>query len=621
MNLSASFTDQASMEAGAPVEATGPFYFAWADENEAFSTDLHVRWDDEIVEMEIEHNEGDFATLRIVVRNPRIGLLAPGRKRWAWLSWFDGTDVVPLFYGRIVGVPDQIQDEVVELNFIARPPDFNEQKEAVADDVRTYGTWDPIWFSPDTVDDPDNVTEALPVVWHIDRVTHVVTLSDIANGEDGTINLDGVEDSFYDSLKTHVGQNPLRRVQMTATASWQQQGQGTLLLGNDVAVVSYTGKALADAWPKAGASLGNGWSVASSSIDVKFGEIDPAIVGDWVPNEGAQGGSHYLDGGFDTRLGEFGVQLPGQPLGWAYHVAIPLYGFTYSTTLAWQANRRKGETLVFTLAADVQDTVTDPTDDEILLLAMSTSEVVESGAIAATGRSFFTTDRGVQSIEYLIAVARAHLIARARAVTLAVDTSFPRAVAEGITLRKNVIVQDDRLPGGSAGGKITSYKLSMKDGQQICNIEAGCMVGRGGSVTALEGTPTYVEDGYVELGYQRYDGQYDLPASGDVAYESIAGLPPNDDGLRLDHMTKSQAIKHWEITNQWNGSMTQEEALSLFEIEVDERGAVDAENVTYSKAILELVPLDGGPFDTNYAMNVTDLVIPRTIDLEALDAS
>jgi len=102
----------------------GPYFFAWADESEAFDPVTHSRFDDDIFDFEIAQNEGDFATLAITIQNPRIGLLAPGRQIWAWFSWSDGTDVIPLFFGRLVGLPDNIDGESVALNFIARPSDF-----------------------------------------------------------------------------------------------------------------------------------------------------------------------------------------------------------------------------------------------------------------------------------------------------------------------------------------------------------------------------------------------------------------------------------------------------------------------------------------------------------------
>jgi hypothetical protein len=50
----------------------------------------------------------------------------------AWQPVLGGTpDLVPLFNGRLVGVPKLAVDEIVQLQFLARPDDFNEQKAAL----------------------------------------------------------------------------------------------------------------------------------------------------------------------------------------------------------------------------------------------------------------------------------------------------------------------------------------------------------------------------------------------------------------------------------------------------------------------------------------------------------
>ena len=67
-------------------------------------------------------------------------------------------------------------------------------------------------------------------------------------------------------------------------------------------------------------------------------------------------------------------------------------------------------------------------------------------------------------LEYLISVARAHILAKARAVSISWDCSFARAI--DLSCRKNASIQDDRLPGGGATGKITAYSL-------ICDGDAG----------------------------------------------------------------------------------------------------------------------------------------------------
>ena len=62
------------------------------------------------------------------IRNPRIGLLAPARRIWGWLSWDTGATIVALFFGRLVGVPSDLHQEVVTLTFTARPADYNARR-------------------------------------------------------------------------------------------------------------------------------------------------------------------------------------------------------------------------------------------------------------------------------------------------------------------------------------------------------------------------------------------------------------------------------------------------------------------------------------------------------------
>ena len=98
----------------------GPFFFAWVANDEVdFDPALHAVEDLQIFSFTISHQEGNFPTLNIVVRNPRIGLLAPGRPLWAYLSWSGGAGgLTPLFFGRLVGLPGDLIQEVVDFKFI-----------------------------------------------------------------------------------------------------------------------------------------------------------------------------------------------------------------------------------------------------------------------------------------------------------------------------------------------------------------------------------------------------------------------------------------------------------------------------------------------------------------------
>src|SRR5262249_17028383 len=120
-------------------------YFAWVNAGEAFGP-THERVDEDVFEVEIGQAEGEHAYAKVSIRNPRSGLLAAGRKQWAWIAYDSGeTDgVTPLLKGRLVGIPDDMQAEVVTLTFDATPGNFNTAKAALADSMRIAPYYDPI---------------------------------------------------------------------------------------------------------------------------------------------------------------------------------------------------------------------------------------------------------------------------------------------------------------------------------------------------------------------------------------------------------------------------------------------------------------------------------------------
>jgi hypothetical protein len=170
----------------------GRFYFAWIDDDETtFDPTVHNREDEDIFSFTVEHNEGDFATLTLEIRNPRIGLLSPGRKTHAWLSYAPQdagpAELRPLLHGRLIGIPNNINAEIVTLMFTARPDDFVAQKGAVAASLRVLPFYDEVFIAEDKRGDPDVVFEARTELWHIDRVTGLVLTSDLLVAEDGEV--------------------------------------------------------------------------------------------------------------------------------------------------------------------------------------------------------------------------------------------------------------------------------------------------------------------------------------------------------------------------------------------------------------------------------------------------
>lgn len=371
----------------------GPFYFAWVDQDDTtFDTARHLVVDEDIFEFNIKHEEGQFCTLDLTVKNPRVGLLSAGRKLWAWLSYrkMDGVTIVPLFFGVLTGVPTDMFAELVQLKFNARPHDYIFEKQKVAETLKIRPFYDPVFLDDTHRDDPDAILEGWSALYHIDRLTHEVTISDILEGEDGTITFDQTQ-GIYESVKMELGEAPLSVVQVQAGVQWTQRCIG-FLDGPRVNISSYTGGSFKGDWPKPGTELGGGWKceasyvvdvlgtehAKSSSNSSSFQNNDPdsgdcstesmsvSITGCNVPGIGIDGHVEGQTGicdpdGFNAD-GSQGVNIPAKinsngtlALAWALNCAM---------NLRYDAKREFTEEVTINVQANVQDTVVSPLVDQ-----------------------------------------------------------------------------------------------------------------------------------------------------------------------------------------------------------------------------------------------------------------
>jgi hypothetical protein len=243
------------------------FYLAWTDAGVPFGPEHHVE-DEKVFAFDLAHEEGQAATLEIEIINPRVGLLSSGRQQWLWFSWNDGTTVHPLFYGRLAAIPDDLFAEVITLKFVARPDDFVARKIAVANTLKVRPWYDPLLVDVKAEADPDTVLEGYSKLWHVDRITHAITVSDVLTGEDGTVEFDE-DEFFYDSLGLNIDHMPLTTVHVKASVGWHQRYTGTIDLGTKV-FDTYTGDALLADWPMVGTSLAEGWTVSRSGAMDQF---------------------------------------------------------------------------------------------------------------------------------------------------------------------------------------------------------------------------------------------------------------------------------------------------------------------------------------------------------------
>jgi hypothetical protein len=631
-------------------------YFAWVDPAETTFAPEHLRWDENIFSFTLNQDEGDPASLTLVVRRPRndagnaIGLLGPGRKIWCWFALDCGPDLIR-FRGRLVGVPTSIFEELVTLEFVARPIDLVAQKEALAATLRVLPYYDEVVVDPTRRTDPEVVLEGYSAIWHYDRETHELTVSSEIDGEDGLIEFDGSDaDStvLYDGLGLTLTSGPLARVDVKAEYTWTQLADGNVdltryLVGHwpdsdrgTITSFSFT----ADSWPKNGATIGEGWLATQAScinlddhqsqtrttgntMTVKFSDTSwfgpsqtttTVSASSTTPNVGFGSISYPVSGSDNISVKTSPTDDQGGTYISSYSrsvsssgVVVPLNYLVPTLLAGYSAKRQCTELVSFSLYADVQPVLTDPEDGEALRIddikSVNLSETIGEGAGAympiedARRRSYIATVRGNRSIEYLIALAQAHLLKRARVVEIAFAPKLARMPE--ITLRKNAFLAEPRI--GEALGKIINYSLALdgSDGRIKCEVRIGCAIGRGGSAATAPGTPTYCSVDYVGSDYQQFTGRTIL-FDASVGYEPpIAN--PNDDGLNFLHPLTAE-----EVIDQ---------PLVVTEIPL----GADSEfpnGDAKATATFKLKSMTR-EFSSDYEIAVTDLKIPTNYNLEA----
>lgn len=630
------------------------FYFAWVDPTETtFSSSTHAREDEEVFAISLQQTEGEFPALDLDLLNPRIGLLAPSRKQWAWLSYRKKDDtVVPLFFGRLIGVPQDIEQSVVRLSFVCRPVDYEETQATLAATLEVSPYFDAIWAGANPT--VDAALNGRPALWHVDRVTQAVTISDIITGEDGTL---FNEDTSvpYDSVAVTYSTSPARKVIVDASVTWTQSGQGdldisqkllkaftnegttglTLVNGSAVSgagtINVIAGDDLVSNWPAFGDSIGGGWTVGASFAQV-VGDppLPPTIIGNgitaypyiqsWAEGRNAAAlrfifdrspgfvvsANSPLNPSFEgVNLGPGSVDIFNHDV---YLLWVPIWRIAAGMSLHWEAARARTETLHFEVTADVQPLLTDPGADEIVNLTFgpaAVDDVIPDKRLAA----YFSTGRGNQSVLALVAEARATLLARARAIQ--VDFSVPFEDGLGLSCRKNAVVFDPRLPSGVAAGKVKGYTLAAdgSSGALIATVSIGCTIGRDGHVEAVRGTPAYAADGYVEDGYQDLVGAVSIPFAGDLGF-SMSYSPAGNDvhltSIGYDYLSSLDVTGTLDVQK---AAATEGALSSTPEL-------ADKVNAFKTTATITMRPVQGGPFTTAVVPTITDLKVPRTIDLE-----
>ena len=370
--------------------SAGTYTWYWAEETETvFVPSTMAVVNENILAFAVKHDEGQIPTLELTIKNPRIGLLNPSRRVWGWFAYYDPSGVLtPLFFGVLVGVPSNLFQEKVVLQFLARSPNYIQNKQAVAETMKIAPYYDPIFLEPAKRDDPDTILEGWSALWHVDRLTQAITASDVLTGEDGTITFTEGQ-ALYSSVSMKLGQAPLSNIRVVGTVNWSQRSYGFFTVPT-VYISSYTGETLESDWPKPGASLGGGYKVETSfSTDTYLVAVTPtsSYNSSWNnsdPNPGqcSNASVSYSSSGpalmspnplvcVLTSYYQTGVCFPDSdppqniPLqSQSTGLIVPLWNFALDMEIRYDANRQYLEQLTIDMTANTQAVITSPTVEQ-----------------------------------------------------------------------------------------------------------------------------------------------------------------------------------------------------------------------------------------------------------------
>ncbi len=179
------------------------FYFAWAEEGEEFSPDIHLKEDEKIVALKIHHNEGEIPYAQIHLCHNEI---AGKRGEKAFISCVIDDKPVLLFAGFLMSVPDNILSETINLEFIAEPSNALEILNDAKEELKSLPCYDPLFSKQQEKDLTEEVLDGYSVLPHWSRTMEDFCFSDIFEGRRTKhIENNFIHDSLYNRKRSGRG--------------------------------------------------------------------------------------------------------------------------------------------------------------------------------------------------------------------------------------------------------------------------------------------------------------------------------------------------------------------------------------------------------------------------------
>lgn len=484
----------------------GKIYFAMVDPGTVYDSSIHSVENLKVFNLQLSQSEGQFAVADLEIQNPYVGLLNSTRKRRLFISYeqYSGGPKILLFSGTVTAYPSDIDSEIIKVQYTAQPEDWPTIQNAFVQTLKVAPYYNQLLIPAKSRDDAAEILSARSSLYHWNRSTNALTLSDLIQG--ATV-LDIEDNFFFDSLSSQLSTPPTKEVDITIVASWTQIGVGLVDAGATIAqafintggtpnhqINSLTPKAFEAAW--AACRIPSGYTLESSSLIATANDFSLAQAN--------------LSSGAATVAGVTYPTAKGATPTFRA-VTVPRVWYHGILTLIAEYNQKRTENLTMKVISDLQDYSLSGTVPDSLTLNLEDPVAGLNGAVLDPQLpSFFydvntnlITSFGNAVIEYAILRAKAILIKAARAVQTNVEILLQDGI--GITCDHSLRIFDKRLPGGYVIGKVIGYTIGIvgDTGVQSVKVTIASTVGNGNNSV---GTGSSTEIGFENKNYINKDG-------------------------------------------------------------------------------------------------------------------
>lgn len=470
------------------------FFLNWIAPQQSLMLDEITKTDLNILDFSITQREGEIALCQLTIPlNSRLP-----RNQYAVLFVEKEGRKIPLFRGKLMELPVQINDWHQRIELFAMPLDAQIQLQTLSEQIHKTADWDELFVDEHLREDPVEVLEAIPSLfcWH--PVTHKLVISDLFQGKQER-KYDETQ-ILQDSLTIKIANLPKPYIKVSLIAEWIQEAQGEFNIFplierkfDDGKINTLTAKGILSSWPKTGQLLGrSGYAIVKSSL-VPFISGITGILGLYSPV---------------TPQITFRDET-------AKTTYLKRFWFTGSLKLGWHYRQRRREIVNFRLTH--QNQLTHRTETKKLNLTLRLANIAKD-LPSVSSASFFETERGKKAIAHAIKIARCHLALSARGIEVVFKVPFEEAFS--LDLDESIQICHHAFPGGKAVGKLIAYKLFASFDKKWAELKVAIATGR---------------------------EETKLPTSIDLTAEDVlAGLP------EAEKLTLQDFVEAIEVKNQAN---------------------------------------------------------------------